>query len=158
MRVKLFENVRYDSILVWGNGLQYKVEIIQKIQEHPDFEVIHIVNHKPESIAEFVKAVYSFDYAPFWHLEAKIQYLLSTEPEINLVVFKNRNPDEDYLGEGDFRHLESITVKNFKDKLRDVYNERKNDRRSENHVVHATDNQKQTDYILKYIGYENGLK
>jgi hypothetical protein len=160
--MKMFEEIieghRYDYILIWGNGLQYGDEIVQHIRAHPDFDVIHILTHKPKSISVFVKAVYSFDYAPFWHLEAKTQYLLSTAPEVKLVVFKNNNPDEDYLGEGEFRHLESMTIKRFKDKLRDLYNERKNDRRSENHVIHATDNQKQTDYILKYLGYENGLK
>ena len=155
---ELIEGDRYDYILIWGNGLQYGNEIVQHIRAHPDFDVIHILSHKPKSISVFVKAVYSFDYAPFWHLEGKTQYLLSTDPEVKLIVFKNNNPDEDYLGEGEFRHLESMTIKRFKEKLRDLYNERKNDRRSENHVIHATDNQKQTDYLLRYLGYEDGLK
>ena len=155
---EITNDYRYDYILIWGNGLVYENEIIEHIRSHPDFEVIHILSHKPESISAFVKAVYSFDYAPFWHLEGKTRYLLSTEPEVRLVVFKNNNPDEDYLGEGGFRHLESMTVKIFKEKLRDLYNERKDDRRSENHVIHASDNQKQTDYILRYLGYKNGLQ
>lgn len=154
----MIKNYRYDYILIWGNGLQYEDEILQHIRVHPDFDVIHILSHKPESISIFVKAVYSFDYAPFWHLEGKTQYLLSTAPEVKIIVFRNNNPDEDYLGEGDFRHLESMTVKRFKEKLRDLYNERKNDRRSENHVIHATDNQEQTDYLLRYLGYRDGLK
>jgi hypothetical protein len=154
----MIKNYRYDYILIWGNGLQFGGEIIQRIRSHPDFDVIHILSHKPKSISAFVKAVYSFDYAPFWHLEGKTQYLLSTAPEVKIIVFRNNDPDEDYLGEGDFRHLESMTVKRFKEKLRDLYNERKNDRRTENHVIHATDNQKQTDYLLRYLGYRDGLK
>ena len=154
----MIKNYRYDYILIWGNGLQFGDEIVQHIRSHPDFDVIHILSHKPKSISAFVKAVYSFDYAPFWHLEAKTQYLLSTAPEVKIIVFRNNDPDEDYLGEGDFRHLESMTVKRFKEKLRDLYNERKNDRRTENHVIHATDNQKQTDYLLRYLGYRDGLK
>lgn len=154
----MIKNYRYDYILIWGNGLQYEDEILQHIRVHPDFDVIHFLSHKPKSISTFVKAVYSFDYAPFWHLEGKTQYLLSTVPEVKIIVFRNNNPDEDYLGDGDFRHLESITVKRFKEKLRDLYNERKNDRRTENHVIHATDNQEQTDYLLSYLGYRDGLK
>lgn len=154
----MIKKYRYDYILIWGNGLQYEDEIIQRIRFHPDFDVIHILSHKPKSISTFVKVVYSFDYAPFWHLEGKTQYLLSTAAEVKIIVFRNNNPDEEYLGEGDFRHLESMTVKRFKEQLRDLYNERKNDRRSENHVIHATDNQEQADYLLRYLGYKDGLK
>ena len=153
----MFKGFRYDYILIWGNGLHHEDEILEHICSHPDFDVIHVLNHKPKCISAFVKAVYSFDYAPFEHLEEKTQYLLSTTPKVKLIVFKNINPDEDYLGTGAFRHLESMTVKSFKEKIRNLYNERKNDRRTENHVIHATDNQKQTDYLLRYLGYKDGL-
>ena len=152
----MFNEFRYDYILIWGNGLAYKNEIISEIRNNQDFEIIKICNYKPKKISELVKAVYSYDYAPFWHLKNKTQYLLSTKPEVCFIFFKNQNPDEDYLGEAEFRHIESLTLKKFKEKLRDTFNERNEDRRSENHVIHATDNQEQADYILRYLGFDSG--
>ncbi len=149
---------RYDYILIWGNGMPCKYEILKMIENHKDFEILKIIEYEAKDIAELVEAVYSYDYAPIEHLRAKIEYLYSTSPKVLFIFFKNNNPNEDYLSEDAFRHIESLTVKKFKEELRNKFNERKEDRRSENHVIHASDNQKQTDYILKYIGYKNGLK
>lgn len=151
------KSYRYDHILIWGNGLEYKTQIINETRNHPDFEIIKIYNYKPKNIKKFVKAVYSFDYAPFHHLKDKTKYLLTTKAEVVFIFFKNNNPNEDYLDDGDFRHIESLTLKKFKDELRNRFNERKDDIRTENHVIHASDNQKQTDYILKYLGFKDGI-
>lgn len=152
------KSYRYDHILIWGNGLEYKTQIINETRNHPDFEIIKIYNYKPKNIKKFVKAVYSFDYAPFYHLKEKTKYLLTTKAEVVFIFFKNNNPDEDYLDDGDFRHIESLTLKKFKDELRNKFNERKADIKTENHVIHASDNQEQTDYILKYLGFNGGIE
>jgi hypothetical protein len=117
-----------------------------------------ILSHKPKSIKKFIKIIYSYDYAPFWHLKSKTEYLLKTAPDVEFIFLKNLNPQEDYVGDGDFRHIESQTVKRLKETIRDKYNERKNDRRTEEHVIHASDNQDQTDYILRYLGFNDGLR
>lgn len=148
---------RYDYLLIWGNGLAYFKEILKMIENNTDFEIIKILNYKAKNISKLVEAVYSYDYAPITHLKAKIKYLYTTKPEVIFIFFKNKNKNEDFLGEGDFRHTESLTVKELKESIRNRFNERKEDRRSENHVVHASDNQKQTDYILRFLGYKNGL-
>lgn len=153
----MFNTFRYDYILIWNHGLIYKDDIIREIRNHNDFEIIKIMSYKPKKINDLVKHVYSCDYAPIWHLLSKTRYLLSTKPEVLFIFFKNNNPDEDYFGDGEFRHIESSTLKRFKEALRDRFNERKCDRRSENHVIHASDNQEQTDYILKYLGIKEGI-
>jgi len=106
----------------------------------------------------FVKEMYSYDYAPFWHLKSKTKYLLKTPQEVCFIFIKNLNPAEDYLGEGFFRHKESTTLKVFKECLRDKYNPYENGERTHHHVIHATDSQDQTDHILKYLGYEKGVQ
>ncbi|MBQ8465514.1 MAG: hypothetical protein IJ545_05835 [Alphaproteobacteria bacterium] len=158
MDINSFHNTRYDYILIWGNGLPYKDEILSLIENNKNFEIIKILSYKTEKIDNLVEAVYAYDYAPIEHLKSKIQYLYKTPKEVLFVFIKNLCADEDYLGNGPFRHLESITLKKFKEFIRDKFNERKSDRRTENHVIHASDNQKQTDYILKFLGYKNGLK
>jgi hypothetical protein len=150
-------NHRYDYFLIWGNGLRYKNQIIDEIRKDNNFQIVKILHHKPKTIKKLVQAIYSYDYAPFWHLKSKTEYLLKTTPEVEFIFVKNIDPREDYVGEGDFRHVESQTVKHLKETIRDKYNERKDDRRTEEHVVHASDNQEQTDYILRYLGFNEGL-
>lgn len=149
--------MRYDYFLIWGNGLKYKNQIIDEIRKDHNFQIIKILHHKPKNIKKLVHAIYSYDYAPFWHLKNKTKYLLKTAPDVEFIFVKNLNPQEDYVGEGDFRHIESHTVKLLKEAIRNKYNKRKDDRRTEEHVIHASDNQDQTDYILRYLGFNEGL-
>jgi hypothetical protein len=156
MRKKMLQ-IRYDYFLIWGNGLAYKMEILNEIASNGDFEIVKILQHRPKSIKKLVKEIYSYDYAPYWHLRGKTQYLLTTLPQVIFIFVKNKNPQEDFSGEGEFRHIESITVKILKNEIRDRFNDREEDRRTENHVIHASDNEGQVDRILKYLGYKDGL-
>jgi hypothetical protein len=148
---------RYDYFIIWGNGLKFRSEIIDMLRKKSDLAILKILNHKPKNIKKFVRVIYSYDYAPFQHLKGKTKYLMSSEPEIVLIFVKNSNVREIYAGDGQFRHLECEYIKRIKEELRDRFNERKDDRRTENHVVHASDNESQTDYILKYLGFEEGV-
>ena len=147
---------RVDTILVWGHGLQHLSSIFSDIRGEDDFEILKIQKHKPKSMKRFVKEMYSFDYAPFWHLKERTKYLLKTRQEVCFIFIKNLNPNEDYLGEGSFRHKESLTLKVFKELLRDRYNPYADGIRTHNHVIHATDSQEQTAHILNYLGYSEG--
>ena len=145
---------RYDYFLIWGNGIQYDSQIIDIIAESPNLEIIKIVKYIPTNgIEEFVKQIYSFDYAPFEHLREKTRYLMTTECLVEIIFVKNYAPDEEWRGTGAFRHIESVTIREIKNHIRDLFNERKDDRRTENHVIHASDNEAQTEYLLKLIGY-----
>lgn len=149
--------MRYDYFLIWGNGLAYKNNILSEIGSNDDFEIVKILLHRPKSIKKLVKKIYSYDYAPYWHLRGKTKYLLTTLPQVIFIFVKNKNPQEEFSGEGEFRHIESRTVKILKDKIRNKFNDRKEDRRTENHVIHASDNEGQVDHILRYLGFNDGL-
>ncbi len=147
---------RYDYMLIWGNGLQYKDKIIKLIEAEKSFEILKFYRYKPKYLKDFIENVYAYDYAPIEHLREKIKYLYTTKNEVFLIFIRNNEPDEDYFGEGSFRHIESRKLKAFKENIRNLYNERKADRRTENHVIHASDNEMQTDYMLKYLGFSQG--
>lgn len=149
---------RIDSILIWGHGMQYFKKILKDIRNNKNFRIIKIQKHKPKSIKKFVKAMYSFDYAPFWHLKEKTKYLSNTPSEVCFIFVENVNPNEDYLDEGNFRHKESMTLKKFKEELRDKYNPYENGKRTHNHVIHATDSEDQTNHILHYLEYAEGIE
>ena len=148
---------RYDFFLIWGHGIKYSDEIIQMIEETQEIGIKKFFYYRPKSISKFVKKVYSYDYAPLSHLKGKTKYLKKTPAEVLFIFVENYEPHEVMFGEGDFLHVESMTIKSLKERIRDKYNERKEDRRSENHVIHASDNEQQTDYMLKYLGFADGV-
>jgi len=151
------QTIQYDYILIWSHGLQYKNEIIDLIAKNKDFEIIKIQYHHPQKIKNLVKTIYSYDYAPFKHLKAKTKYLKKTASKVFFIFIKNKNPKIDYKGEGSFRHSESMTLKVLKEEIRNKFNPYNNGKRTEDHIIHASDNEAQTNYILKYLGYKNGL-
>lgn len=158
MKYSCLEQARIDCILIWGHGLIHINDILNDIESNKNLQVLRIQKHRPKSIKKFVKKIYSYDYAPFWHLKLKTKYLLKTSHEVCFVFVKNINPAEDYFGEGSFRHKESSSLKEFKERIRDKYNPYENGKRSHEHVIHATDSQDQTGQILNYLGYEQGVR
>ncbi len=148
---------RYDYFLIWGNGLSYKEEMLDIIRGYEFIKILRIMDYRPKSIARFVRRVYSYDYAPFQHLKSKTKYLLKTEPGITLIFVRNESPREIYRGQGAFRHIECARIKSIKEEIRNKFNPRKDGKRTEEHVVHASDNESQVDHILRYLGRKNGL-
>ena len=153
----MLENSQVDYILIWGHGLVYKDNIIDVIEAQANLKILKILFYKPRKISDLVKTIYSYDYAPFRHLKEKTRYLKSTPNKTLFIFVDNIKPDNDYLGEGRFRHLESMTLKALKEEIRNAYNPCCNGKRTEEHVIHISDNEMQTDYILKYLEYDDGV-
>lgn len=143
---------RYDYVLVWGHGIRYIDEILAAIRWHSALKIVKIVNHVPHSVEDLVEVIYSYDYAPIEHLRGKTEYLKGTPNEVYFIFVENREPGEDFFGEGPYRHIESRTLKQLKERIRDRFNPRVDGGRSEDHVVHASDNMLQTEYILRHLG------
>ncbi len=101
--------------------------------------------------------MYSQDYAPLQHLKAKTRYLLNLESTVMLIFVLNKDPHESYFGTGAFRHIECEQIKILKENLRNQFNPKKNGQRTEEHVIHASDNESQTHNILTYLGYKSGI-
>jgi hypothetical protein len=148
---------RYGYFLIWGNGVQYKEEILVILRSKEFIKILKIMNHRPKSIAHLVKTIYSYDYAPFEHLKAKTRYLLKTDPDVGFIFFRNEDAQERYFGEGAFRHIECERIKKLKEEIRNKFNPQIDGKRTEEHVVHASDNESQTDHILKYLGFKEGI-
>ena len=147
---------RIDYFIIWGHGLQFTNQILNIIRAHSHLNIIKVIAHRPKTIKKLVKYVYSYDYAPLNHLKGKTRYLMCTPKQVLFIFAENDSPDEDYFGEGRFRHIESKTIKQFKEEIRNKFNPRENGKRTEHHVIHASDNEKQSHFILKYLGF-NGL-
>lgn len=144
---------RMDYLLLWGHGLAHTAEILQMVRRHPDLEILSIVHREVADIAQFVQDVYACDTVPFVHLVAKTRYLLQTPPKVLFVLLRNHRPDEKQFGEGAFRHVQSQTIKDLKEAIRNRFNPRLADgSRSEEHVVHASDYPSQVAHVLQVLG------
>lgn len=148
---------RFDYFLIWGHGADSFKEILCDIRKESGFSIKKIIYHKPKSIKKLIDVIYSYDYAPIEHLKSKVNYLESTHNEVIFIVLENKNPNIDLLGEGLFRHEESLTLKELKEAIRNKYNPKKDGGRTEDHVIHGSDNELQTDYILRYLGFSGGI-
>ena len=152
------KNSRYDFFLIWGHGLLYKNEILNIIASEKNFDILYLLKHKASNIKKLVKKVYDHDYIPFFHLRSKTKYLLKTSSEVMFVFVDNKNPKEMWKLGHRTGHIESELILKYKTIIRDRFNTRKNDRLSEDHVIHGSDNELQTHYILKYLGYNEGIR
>jgi hypothetical protein len=146
---------KYDSFIIWGHGLKFSEEILEIIDDK--FPILNLYKYRPKSMPRFVKQVYSHDYAPYSHLLNKTKYLLKVAPEVMVVTVLNERSRVEIFGEGNFKHRESIEIKELKETLRDMYNPRKAGIRTENYIIHGTDTEEQTDAILKLIGLREGV-
>lgn len=142
---------RMDYFLIWGNGLPYTKQILEIIRNHKDFKIISIVRKSVGDISKFVEDIYSCDTVPFEHLIAKTRYLLKTPPEIIFILVRNKNTQEKYFGEGAFRHIQCRLIKEVKEGIRNKFNPRIDGKRTEEHVIHASDYESQVEHVLKVL-------
>ncbi len=143
---------RVDYFLIWGHGLTHAREILEIIRAQDAFDILSIYRRNVGDMARFVQRVYECDAVPMQHLIAKTRYLLQVPPEVLLVVARNRQPREAYYGEGPFRHIQCARVKEVKERVRERFNPRVGGKRTEHHVIHASDYQSQTEHVLRVMG------
>ncbi len=139
------------NIIIWGNGLQYKNEILRFLRENDDFIILSITHHAVNTISDFVVKLYETDPVPWEHLKAKTKYLLETTPEFDVIIVNNVSPKEKYFGNGAYRHIQCEKIKIVKEYLRNLYNPKKNGKRTEEHIIHGSDFESQTEHLLSIL-------
>lgn len=167
---------RLDLFIIYaGNGLANIQPILSIIRARfpilliKKYDVIeHVISHSPQIanlctvltkstakaiiMQNFIDCVYGCDSVPLEHLRGKCKYLLGIEPEIVVVIVKNESPDEKIYGEGDFTHIQCSKIKECKEEVRNKFNPKDaSGDRTEEHVIHGTDYESQTEYLLKYF-------
>ena len=151
-------DTRIDGFIVWSHGFKYLNEILEIIRSNNFLEIVLIEKYVTKNMSQLVNNIYSHDYAPIIHLQAKIKYLKKLKPEIMFIFVKNNNPDIDFFGENSFRHLESKSINRTKKQIRNNFNPKDRDGHiTHDHIIHATDNESQANTLLKLIGYKNGV-
>lgn len=148
---------RYDLFTIWGNGLQYSDKIINILNNEKWLEIVCIEKHYINKMPRFVYQFYACDTVPLEHLKSKLQYLNYVKPEILMIYAINHEPHEQPTGAGDFRKVQCQNINRIKWHIRELFNPRANGKRSEEHIIHASDYEEQVDYCLKLLGHKRGI-
>ena len=149
---------RYDFFTIWGNGLAHADSILDILRSEDCLEIISIEARRVKDMKRFVFDLYACDTVPDSHLRAKLTYLFNARSEVIIVFVRNLAPEETYVGSGAFRHIQCLRINRIKRRIRELYNPRANNVRTEEHVIHASDYEEQVDYVLKLLGYEKGIR
>ena len=166
--LKLNRPFRYDFFTIWGNGLSAIDEIINILRNERSISIVRIESRVIENMEKFIYDLYACDTVPINHLRTKLRYLFDTYPKIIVIFVKNFAPNELPVGRGEFRKIQCQNINQIKIKIRNMYNPRHPDKdfqikplnkgMSHEHVIHASDQEEQVDYVLKLLGYSEGIK
>lgn len=148
---------RYEFFTIWGNGLPHVEEILAMLRAEESLDLLRLESLEIADMQEWVMRLYGCDAVPLEHLRGKLRYLWQAPARVLVVFALNRLPQEEYVGEGAFRHIQCMNINRIKWAVRDRFNPRYDGKRSEEHVIHASDYEEQTDYFLKMLGHESGV-
>jgi len=154
---KPFLPFRYDFFTIWGNGLGHADDILEILRSEPTLEIISIEKRHIGNMKEFVFQLYGCDTVPIEHLRSKLKYLHNVPPEVIFVFVRNLAPQEEPTGLHPFRKVQCANINRIKWHIRELFNPRVAGRRSEDHVIHASDYEEQVDYCLRLIGKAEGI-
>lgn len=144
--------------ILWAHGIKYLDEVIEKLEQDKDWEILYIKKIENFSPHTFINKIYGCDTYPLEHLESKISYLKKLPAEAVFIFVKCFNPQYIIEGEHPYRTWKSVKMTNFKNYFRRKYNPSQPDgSMSHDHIIHGTDYEKQTDYLLKTIGIGEGV-
>ena len=147
---------RKDYFLIWGNGLKYEDQIIKIIEKDTNFKIDYFYRFKAKNIKRLISNVYFNDYTPISHLKNKTKYLKNIIDKNVLFIFcTNKKPKEIKIKSFNKTHIESISVNKLKNKIRKKFNPKVNGKLTHNHVIHGSDNQEQTEHIIRFLNDSN---
>lgn len=148
----LARSERMDYFLIWGHGLPFTEEILERIRRRRDLKILSIHKKKIQDLSQFVQKLYACDTVPYDHLREKTRYLQTVPGEIVFIVVRNLNTQEHLYGDGPFRHSQCALIKDVKEEVRNDFNPRTGGKRSEDHVIHASDYESQVEHALQLLG------
>ena len=149
---------RYDYFVIWANGLRHEEEILAILRGEEKLELMEIRRVPIPDMREFILELYAHDSVPMKHLEEKIRYLFKEKPEALIVLARHFEPDE-YSFENDWgKFTRSMYIHLLKERVRNGFNPRIEEKRTMENVIHASDHELQVDHILKMLGHPEGIE
>ena len=146
---------RKDYFLIWGHGLKYENEIINLIKKNKNFKIKYFYKYDIKNMNKFISNIYFNDYTPINHLKNKTKYLKNKKQKVLFIFVENNKPLEIRVKTFNKVHTESKTINKFKNDVRKKFNPKNNNQITNDHVIHGSDSQQQTEHIIKFLSNRN---
>lgn len=152
----------YNSIIVWGHGLEYILDILNTINNSINCTILNIKRGDINNYENFIKNIYKLEMVNSGHIFSKTQYLKSVKNEYFHILIKNYGSNIKQYGEGNFKVFADENIVNLKWKLREMYNPKFKDSNlqpsknlspgiSHNHIIHVTDSNEECLNVTKFL-------
>jgi hypothetical protein len=152
----------YNSIIVWGHGLEYILDILNTINNSINCTILNIKRGNINNYENFIKNIYKLEMVNSNHIFNKTQYLKSVKNEYFHILIKNYGSNIKQYGEGNFKVFADENIVNLKWKLREMYNPKFKDSNlqpsknlspgiSHNHIIHVTDSNEECLNVTKFL-------
>tara|TARA_B100000035_G_C21036396_1_gene571188 strand:- start:1398 stop:2798 length:1401 start_codon:yes stop_codon:yes gene_type:complete len=156
----------YNSIIVWGHGIEYILDIINTISNNINCTILNIKRGSINNYENFIENIYKLEMVNSNHIFSKTQYLKSVKNEYFHILIKNNGSNIKQYGEGTFKVFADENIVNLKWKLREKYNPKLKDTNlqpsknlpagiSHNHIIHITDSNEECIEVCKFVLNKN---
>ena len=151
-------SIMYNSIIIWGHGIEYMDDIIDSLRNNIDCDILNIREVRVNNMDDFINNCYKLEMINKNHIAAKTNYLKKVKPNIIHILIKNYGVKYKKYGSGSFEVITDENLVNWKWKIRERFNPRqKNFKRkplsegiTHNHVIHLTDTSEECNELSKY--------
>lgn len=148
----------YNSIVIWGHGIEYMDDIIDSLRNSIDCNMLNIKEISVNNMDDFINNCYKLEMINKDHIAAKTNYLKKVKPKVIHILIKNYGVKYKKYGSGSFEVISDENLVNWKWKIRERFNPRqKNFKRhplsegiTHNHVIHLTDTSEECNELSKY--------
>jgi hypothetical protein len=148
----------YNSIIIWGHGIEYMDNIINSLKDNIDCDILNIKKIAVVNINDFINNCYKLEMINKNHIIAKTNYLKKVEPNVIHVLIKNYGVKYKTYGSGSFKVISDENIVNWKWKIREKFNPKQENFKKEplskgishNHVIHLTDTTEECNELCKY--------
>ena len=155
----------YNSIIVWGHGIEYILDILNNISNSINCTILNIKRGNINNYENFIKNIYKLEMVNSNHIFSKTQYLKSVKNEYFHILIKNNGSNIKQYGEGTFKVFADENIVNLKWRLREKYNPKLKDTNlpsnnlspgiSHNHIIHITDSNEECIEVCKFVLNKN---
>jgi hypothetical protein len=140
-----------ELMLIWNHGLKYKRQIISIINNYEGFNVLSVHKAAYKKLSDLVDVLYEKEKVSPIHISNKVKHLKKLDNKVALILFENKKRELKTYGKGDLKTVQCERVKALKDLIRNQFNTREKGMRTEAHVIHASDDQKEAESLLRFF-------
>lgn len=157
-----FTSTMYNSIIVWGHGIEYVLDILNYINNSINCTILNVRSGSYSNHMDFIKNIYKLEMVNSKHILSKTKFLKSVSNKYFHILIKNYGSNIKQYGQGSFKVFADENIVNLKWKLREKYNPKLKNSSvqlskdlspgiSHDHIIHITDSNEECIEVCKFI-------